>query len=73
MGNRVYLVVFHPVPEQESVNISGFDISDQKEIEEKSLESKKKYQELFNLIEQAVQISEMVFDEKGQPHRLCHS
>ena len=67
VGNRVYLVVFHPVPEQECVNIYGFDISDQKEIEEKSLESKKKYQELFNLIEQAVQISEMVFDEKGQP------
>ncbi len=67
MGNRVFLVVFHPVPEQECVNISGFDISDQKEIEEKSLESKKKYQELFHLIEQAVQISEMVFDEKGQP------
>jgi hypothetical protein len=67
VGNRVFLVVFHPFPEQECVNISGFDISDQKEIEEKSLESKKKYQELFNLIEQAVQISEMVFDEKGQP------
>ncbi len=67
VGNRVFLVVFHPVPEQECVNISGFDISDQKEIEEKSLESKKKYQELFHLIEQAVQISEMVFDEKGQP------
>ncbi len=35
VGKRVYLVVFHPLPEQECVNISGFDISDQKELEEK--------------------------------------
>ena len=35
VGNRVYLVVFHPLPEQESVNISGFEISDQKWLEEK--------------------------------------
>jgi PAS domain S-box-containing protein len=34
-GNRVYLVVFHPLPEQESVSISGFDITDQKELERK--------------------------------------
>jgi ligand-binding sensor protein len=32
---RVYLVVFHPIPEQESVSISGFDISDQKELDGK--------------------------------------
>ena len=67
VGNRVYLVVFHPLSIQECVNISGFDISDQKELEEKPLESEKKYQELFNLIEQAVEIGEIVFDEKGQP------
>jgi PAS domain-containing protein len=29
-GNRVYLVLFHPSPEEECVNIYGFDISDQK-------------------------------------------
>ena len=34
-GNRVYLVAFHPLPEEECVNIYGFDISDQKELEEK--------------------------------------
>ncbi|HWQ49592.1 MAG TPA: PocR ligand-binding domain-containing protein [Methanosarcina sp.] len=38
-GKRVYLVVFHPLPEQESVNISGFNITDQKELEEKLRES----------------------------------
>jgi PAS domain S-box-containing protein len=35
VGNRVYLVVFHPLSGQKSVNISGFDITDQKELEEK--------------------------------------
>jgi len=39
MGKSVYLVVFHPLPEQKCVNISGFDISDQKEIEEKLMGS----------------------------------
>ncbi|WP_440947661.1 PAS domain S-box protein [Methanosarcina sp. T3] len=67
VGKSVYLVVFHPLLQQECVNISAFDISGQKELEEKPLESKEKYKELFNLIEQAVQIGEIVFNEKGQP------
>ena len=67
VGKSVYLVVFHPLPEQECVNVSGFDMSDRKELEEKYLESEKKYRDLFNLIGQAVQIGEIVFDEKGQP------
>jgi hypothetical protein len=33
--NRVYLITFHPLPEEECVNIYGFDISEQKELEEK--------------------------------------
>src|SRR5665647_1719001 len=41
-GKRVYLVVFHPLPEEECVNIYGFDISDQKELEEKLQESEKR-------------------------------
>ncbi len=67
VGKSVYLVVFHPLSLQECVNISGFDITAQKELEEKPPESKEIYQELFNLIEQAVQIGEIVFDEQGQP------
>ena len=35
MGKRVYLVTFHPLPEEERVTIYGFDISDQKKLEEK--------------------------------------
>jgi PAS domain S-box-containing protein len=36
---KVYLVVFHPLPEQERVNISGFDISNKKEIETRLCEA----------------------------------
>jgi hypothetical protein len=42
-GNRVYSLSFHPLPEEECVNVYGFDISDRKEFEEKLRESEKKY------------------------------
>jgi PAS domain-containing protein len=67
VGNRTYLIVFSPLPEQECINISGFNISDQKEVEEKYQESEEKYQKLFNLIEEGVAICELVLDEKDQP------
>ncbi|MCQ1537081.1 PAS domain-containing protein [Methanosarcina sp. KYL-1] len=35
VGRRAYLVTFHPLPEEGYVNIYGFDISGQKELEEK--------------------------------------
>jgi PAS domain S-box-containing protein len=41
-GNRVYLVVFYPLPENECVNVSGFDISDKRKIKEKPLESEER-------------------------------
>jgi len=41
-GNRVYVVSFHHLPEEECVNIYGFDISDQKKLEERLQESEKK-------------------------------
>jgi PAS domain S-box-containing protein len=49
VGNKVYLVVFNPLPGQECVNISGFDISDQKELEEKLLESERRLYEAQRL------------------------
>jgi ligand-binding sensor protein len=39
VGKSIYLVVFHPLPEQECVSISGFNMSDQKELEENVQES----------------------------------
>jgi PAS domain S-box-containing protein len=45
VGNIVYLVAFHPSPEEECVNIYGFDISEQKELEEKLRESERRLSE----------------------------
>ena len=42
VGKRVYLLAYHPVPEEECLNIYGFDISGQKELEEKLRESEKR-------------------------------
>jgi hypothetical protein len=39
VGKSIYLVIFHPLPEQECVSISGFYISDHKKLEEKVQES----------------------------------
>ena len=39
VGKKVYLVAFHPLQEEECVNIYGFDISDQKDLERKLRES----------------------------------
>jgi PAS domain S-box-containing protein len=51
-GDRVFLVVISPFPEKECVNISGFDISDQKGVEEKLRESENKYR---NIVETSVE------------------
>ena len=45
---KVYLVAFHPVLEEKCVNIYGFDISDQKELEEKLRDSEEKYKVIFD-------------------------
>jgi hypothetical protein len=34
-GKSIYLITFHPLPEDQCVNIYGFDISGQKKLEEK--------------------------------------
>jgi len=45
--NRVYLISLHHLPEEECVNIYGFDISDWKELEEKLMENER-YGAFFN-------------------------
>ncbi|RPJ79506.1 MAG: PAS domain S-box protein [Alphaproteobacteria bacterium] len=52
VGNKVFLVIFSPLPEQECINISGFDISDQKEVEGKLRENENKYR---NIVETSVE------------------
>jgi PAS domain S-box-containing protein len=39
VGHKVYLITFHPSPEEKCVNIYGFDISDHKELERKLQEA----------------------------------
>ncbi|MDD3245756.1 MAG: histidine kinase dimerization/phosphoacceptor domain -containing protein [Methanosarcina sp.] len=48
VGKRVYLITFHPLPE-EYVNVYGFDISGQKELEEKLLIKGEQYDVLYRL------------------------
>ena len=47
VGNRVYLISFHPFPEEECVNIYGFDISDQKKLEERLLKSEARLRQFY--------------------------
>ncbi len=75
VGKRVYLIVFHPLPEQECVNISGFDISDQKELEGKLRESENKYRNIvgtsvegiwiFNSISETTYVNEKMAEMLG--------
>ncbi|WP_440947659.1 PAS domain S-box protein [Methanosarcina sp. T3] len=53
VGKRIYLIIFHPLPEQECTNIYGFDITDRKEPEGNLRESEtqeKANLELANII-----------------------
>jgi PAS domain S-box-containing protein len=70
VGNRVYLVSFHPIPEEERVNVYGFDISDQKELEEKPQESEaqeKANLEIANIID-----SKVIQSLMNDFYRLAH-
>jgi len=46
VGNKVYMVTFHPTPDEREVTLYGFDITDQKELEKKLQESEKKYRDI---------------------------
>ena len=52
VGKRIYQASFHPLPEEECVNIYGFDISDQKELEEKNHALKDEIQSLRARLEE---------------------
>jgi PAS domain S-box-containing protein len=47
-GKRIYSVAFHPLPDKKCVNIYGFDISEQKELEEKLRESEVRFRSAFD-------------------------
>lgn len=54
--NRMYLLAFHPSFENECVNIYGFDISDQKRLEEKLRESEEKYRNIVEIANEGILI-----------------
>ncbi len=74
-GNRVYVVSFHHLPEEECVNIYGFDISDQKKLEERLQESEKKYRNIvettnegvwtFNAVSETTYVNEKMAEMLG--------
>jgi len=67
VGNRVYVISFHPLPKEECVNIYGFDVSDHKEFEEKLRESEKKYHGLFENMLDGFAYCKMLYDDCGNP------
>jgi PAS domain S-box-containing protein len=71
-GSKVYLVVFHPLPEQECVNISGFDISDQKELEGKLREAHEKIHKQSEELQISNEESKFQSDELNEANALLH-
>ena len=58
---------FTPYPKKNVVNISGFDISDQKELEEKLRESERRYHLLFENMLDGFAYCRMLYDDCGHP------
>jgi PAS domain S-box-containing protein len=67
IGKKVYLVVFQPLPEEERVDIYGFDINNQKELEEKLYESNKIYHLLFENMLDGLSYCRILYDDCGYP------
>ncbi len=58
VGKRVYRINFHPLPEEECVNIYGFDISDNEGLEEKLLECEEKYRSIVETANEGIWITD---------------
>ncbi len=70
IGKRIYFVVFHPLPEQECVNIYGFDIGEHKKLEGKLRENET--QEQANLELASIIDTKAVQSLMNDFYRLAH-
>ncbi len=61
-GNRIYSIAFHLLPEEECVNIYGFDISDQKELEEENHALKDEIQSLIARLEEPEELRRAILE-----------
>jgi PAS domain S-box len=67
IGKKMYLIVFQPLSEEECVNVYGFDISDQKDLEEKLYESDRSYHLPFENMLDGLAYCKMLYDDCGCP------
>lgn len=58
VGKRVYRINIHPLPEEECVNIYGFDISNHASLEEKLLECEGKYRSIVETANEGIWITD---------------
>jgi PAS domain S-box-containing protein len=58
VGNRTYITAFHPLPEEECVNIYGFDISEQKELEIALRKSEEKYRNIVETANEGIWVTD---------------
>ena len=73
VDNRTYLVAFHSLPEEECVNMYGFDISDQKEIEARLREANEKTQEQAEELQVFNEELHVQADELNEVNILLHN
>ncbi|AKB58187.1 PAS domain S-box protein [Methanosarcina barkeri] len=58
VGKRVYRINIHPLPEEECINIYGFDISNHASLEEKLLECERKYRSIIETTNEGIWITD---------------
>jgi PAS domain S-box-containing protein len=77
VGKEVYLIVLHPLPKQECVNIFGFDISYQKELEDKFRKSENKYRNIVETYIEGIwifnEVSETTYVNKKMTEMLGYN
>jgi PAS domain S-box-containing protein len=72
VGKRVFAVAFHPLPEDERVNIYGFDISDYKNIDVRLREAHEQIQVQSKELQVSIEELRVQSDELNEANVLLH-